>query len=208
MIVLGIDPSLTGLGLCSGPADFDFRWRRVSAVCLGKELRKGAGTAEKLRRVSALAADVCRYAVRERVDRVWIEGQLAKGQAFNVPPLCELIGVIRDRLLNECGLVAELAPQTSVRKLLLGYLPQKDRKAHVIEALKAQNIVLSDGLPPRDGDAYDAIATWNYGLHELFAPCLTGLLGEKPKPAPKPRKTRAKKGQTAGYLDVIAGGAG
>lgn len=205
MIVLGIDPSLTGLGLCSGPSAFDFRWDRVHATCLGRKLKGADSTRARLDRVAALAADVCEYAKSEGVGRVWIEGQIASGRAFNVPQLCELIGVLRHELLQRCGLVAELAPQTSVRKLLLGWLPQKNRKEHVIEALKAQNIVLRDGLPPRDGDAYDAIATWNWGLHELGAPCLTGLLGEKPA-RPKTSRRRKPKNQTAGFMEIIAGG--
>ncbi|MBA2724268.1 MAG: hypothetical protein H0U56_15550 [Methylibium sp.] len=187
MMLLGVDPSLTGCGLVWGPSDFDFQWRRVRGLSLGLDLKR-ATTLQKLRRVEALANDLCEQVRRVRAERVWIEGQLAMGGAFNVPQLCELIGVLRHELLKQCGIVAESAPQSTVRKLVLGWLPQKDRKAAVVGALRAAGIVLDDD------DQYDALTVWNHGLHELGAPCLTGLLGPKPTKPKAPRK-RAAKGQ-------------
>jgi hypothetical protein len=185
-VIAGIDASLTGLGFTWGPSDFDFNWRRVRALSFGYSLPETATTRQKLQRVAQIADDVCTHAGRVGVERVWIEGQLAMGGAYNVPVLCELIGVLRHELMKQCGIVAELAPQTSVRRLLLGWLPPKNRKLAVISSLKSQGILFDDG------DQYDAAALFNWGLHELAAPCLTGLLGPKPAKAKRPTKRKAR----------------
>lgn len=199
-VILGVDTSLTGLGLVAMPLSWDLTFRRVRAITLGYPLPKSASVLQQLRRVEALANDVCAYAQRVNAEHVVLEGQLAHGQAFNVPKLCELIGVVRHELLRQRGIAAELAPLNSVRKLLLGWLPPKDRKAAVVAALKGVGAVFDDG------DQYDAFALCNWKAHELGAPCLTGLLGEKPVKAKKSRK-RAPKLQTASDLLLAAGGA-
>jgi Holliday junction resolvasome RuvABC endonuclease subunit len=188
VIVLGVDSSLTGCGLVAVPGSWDLDWRRVTFASLGRDLPRGATAADRLHRVADLANDVCKFARLTRATHVVLEGQVARGRAFNVPQLCELIGVIRHELLKQCGLVAPLAPQSSVRKLLLGWLPAKERKAHVVEALKAA------GDPFAYDDERDAFAVANWALHELAAPCLTGLLGEKPA---RPKTPRKRKGVVA-----------
>lgn len=168
------------------PLDWDMSWRRVRAITLGYPLPKNASITQQLRRVEALANDVCAYAQRVNAEHVVLEGQLAHGQAFNVPKLCELIGVVRHELLKQRGIAAELAPLSSVRKLLLGWLPPRERKQAVVDALRAA------GASFDDGDQFDAFALCNWKAHELAAPCLSGLLGEKPVRA----KTKRAKHRT------------
>ncbi len=116
-MIVGTDPSFTGLGLVAVPPSWDLDWRRVRAVSLGYGLPTGASARDWLRRTAALADDVCTFVDRVKADRVRIEQQLASGRAFNVPQLSELIGVIRDRVLSRCGIAAELVPQSAARKL-------------------------------------------------------------------------------------------
>ena len=72
--------------------------------------------------------------------------------------------------------------QSSARKTLLGKLPQKDRKQHVIEALKAA------GADFEDGDQFDAFCAMNARLAELGIPHFQELLF--PFDVKKPKRAR------------------
>jgi hypothetical protein len=201
-LIVGLDLSLRGLGMVAVPPAWDLDWKRVRFKSLAYELRGTATPREQVARLEALSRDVVAWCVRRGASQVWIEDQPSYVPANTIHSLkknSELRGVVRVELAR-AGFDAEFIDETSARKLLLGWIPGKDRKACVVEALKAA------GDPFDYDDERDAFTVANWGLHELGAPCLTGLLGEKPVRAKKPRVR--KKSQTAGYLDVIAGGAG
>jgi Holliday junction resolvasome RuvABC endonuclease subunit len=190
-VVLGVDLSLTGLGLVAVPTDWDLRWSRVARATLGMELSKGASARELAMRRRALCDDVARWASRRNVTHVWFEAYPVMGRVFNVDKLAELGGVFKDRLA-EIGLHPEPVSNTTARKLLLGKLPPSDRKAVVVEMLR----LLGAGFD--DPDQADAFAVANYGLSELGAPCITVPLEEVTQVSNRPQKARRKTGGARG----------
>lgn len=173
-VVLGVDLSLTGLGLVAVPVNWDLRWDRVQRQTLGLALPKGASQREYVERRRALCDDVARWASRRSVTHVWVEGYPMGGRLFNIDKLAELGGVLKDRM-HELGLYLEPVPEVTARKLLLGKLPPRDRKAVVVETLRQ----LGAGFD--DADQADAFTVANYGLSELNAPFITIGAPEQPK---------------------------
>jgi hypothetical protein len=169
-IILGIDLSVTGLGLVAVPGDWDLDWRRIRRTTLGIKLSRGASAADHIRRRSALARDVVAWATHVRATHVWIEGYPASGRVFNLAMVAEIGGVARDHLATRLGLYAETAPQSTARKLFLGKLPREDKKAHVVQAIQA---LASPSWTPDECDAFVAA---NFGLSELGFPCAAGVL--------------------------------
>jgi hypothetical protein len=184
--VAGLDLSLTGLGLVVVPSDWDLDFGRVRRTVLHTK-----PNLELVDRIAALAADACEWLAWARNGKpleVWVEGSITGGRMGNsVRSQLKLAGVVEHEIRRQLGVVARTAEQSSARKLLLGYVPPKNRKEHVVEALKL--------LTPTawDGNEYDALTTANYGLHELAAPCLSGLLGERPQTKSKNRRRLASK---------------
>ena len=168
-VVLGLDLSTRGLGMCAVPAGWDLNWRCVRFCTLALPLKRSATPREKLDRMRALALDVRIWATRVGATHVWAESVPTLG--FNLITLAQLRFAVDLELYSEMGLVTLDANQSSVRKFLLGKLPAKNRKACISEALKATDD------PFDDDDQRDAFAVVNWGLSELGAPCMTGLLG-------------------------------
>lgn len=177
----GFDLSLTGTGAVAVPATWDREWRRVERASFGVKLAKGASVREVTRRIDDLALDLCRWILRVGVTHVYVE-DLPTHAAFNIVPLAELRGHFRVVLLRETGLDVEFVNQSNARKILLGKLPQKDRKAHVVEALKAA------GADFDDSDQFDAFAAVNARLEQHGIPHFQELLF--PFDAPKPKRAR------------------
>lgn len=185
-VVLGIDLSLTGTGLVAVPVDWDMKWERVARLSIGMDLPKGASLREHTLRRRALADDVARWASRRNVTHAWVEAAPMGGRApFNVDKIAELGGVVKDRLAELAIFPTPVAEMTA-RKLLLGYVPPRDRKAAVVAALQ------QCGANFRDADQADAFVAANYGLAELGAPFVAlGMVAPE-----KPRKRR-KEGRSA-----------
>jgi len=181
-VVLGIDASLTSMGLVACPTDWDQDWSKVEHVSIGAALTRLATERQRIERMQSLAIDVRVWAVRVGATHVWIE-DLPTGRAFNIPQLAELRGFIRSELMRECRLFVERANQSSARKLFLGKLPQKDRKAAVVAALDCMTDVFGSN---DEKDAF--VSATNWGLHELGAPCIAL---PAPEPVKKPRKKAA-----------------
>lgn len=180
-VVLGIDASLTGTGLVAVPADWDCDWRRVEHVTLGVSLTRLASERERIERMQALALDVRVWAVRVGATHAWIE-DVPSGRAFNIPQLAELRGFIRSELARECRLFVERSNQSSARKLFLGALPQRDRKAAVVETIDRMTNIFDS---TDEKDAFVSAANW--GLSELGATCI--VLPPPPKVA-RPKRTK------------------
>jgi len=168
-MIVGLDLSLTGLGMAAVPPDWDLDWKHVQTHRVSCPLPRNATLRQQTDRLRSLALDCRVFAVRVGATHVWGE-DLPTARAFNLVSLGELRGAVRLELLRECGLDLHFAPQSSVRKFLLGRLPRKDRKAHVVEALKAA------GANFGSDDECDAFAVANWGLSEIGAPCMAGLL--------------------------------
>lgn len=173
-VVLGIDQSPTGLGVCAIPTDWDMDFRNVrSARFDGGKLRKDATAAERIARMSSLAVRVCDFARQCGVTHGWIEGSLSGG-AFNIVPQAKLAGALEVKVYDIMGLALEPAHISTVRKYLLGKLPRSDAKTIVREVVwsldGAKRALLS-------GDEVDAFVIANWGLSELgyagFSACGT-----------------------------------
>lgn len=177
----GIDLSLTGTGTVLVPGPWDLRWHAVERASFGRSLPKSASVREVTHRLRDVTRDVVRWLIRLGATHVFVEDALTHA-AFNIVPLAELRGHFRVELLEQAGLDAVFVNQSSARKKLLGKLPPKDRKAHVIEALKAA------GADFDDGDQFDAFVAVNAGLEDLGIPHLQELL--QPFEVKKPKRAR------------------
>jgi hypothetical protein len=188
--VIGIDLSLTGLGLAAIPGEWDparpSEWARI---------RRQTLTTDKSRplvaRADALSEDVtawllwCGGGSGARL-RVCHEGYPLKGQAFNVDKLCELGGIVKRAIWAHPDLAIELwsAAQSTARKLICGKLPQRDRKAVTITTLRAMaGGVLDDATD----DECDAIVAANCYRRELGLSFVAA-----PPPVEQPRRRGRK----------------
>lgn len=186
-VVLGIDLSLVGLGLCAIPTGWDRDVRLIRSVTLTYPLRKAATTREHVERLRALSMDVRTWAIRMGVTHAFMESY-AYSMATMAHSIGELGGVVRLELLRERNLDVQFANQSSARKFMYGRIPprgltQTQRKAWLLEPLKLM------GAPVEDHNQGDALVVANYGLSELGAPCLAHILGT-PEEKPKAKRIR------------------
>jgi len=170
-VIAALDLSMRGLGMVAGSPSWDLDWRRIRFNTLEYKLRKGASGREEVARLRSLARDVRTWIERVKATEVWAE-DIAAHQGFSVVQLSELRCAVRLEL-DAIGIELRFVPEMTARKTLLGWVP-KNRKAHVVEVLKAQ------GDPFNFDDERDAFTILNHRFHDLGAPCLTALLGEKP----------------------------
>lgn len=172
-VIVGLDLSLSGLGMCAVPASWDLDWRRVRFETLTYELRKDATIREQAARLRSLARDVRTWVIWAGATRIWIEQLPSYVPAKTMHSLkknAALHGVLMLELVDQVGIEPAYVDETTARKFLLGRLPQKDRKAHVVEALKAADD------PFEDDDQRDAFCCANWGLSELGAPAMANML--------------------------------
>lgn len=164
-MIIGIDLSMTGLGLAAVPADWDLVWTRIATERHSEPLRTSSDAA-RIDAMRRLADSVERFCDRHRARHVYIEGYPVSGRVFGLPLLCELGGVVRARLAAE-GLHAETAPLSSARKLLMGKLPRRDVKAMVHATVRSM------GVPAGwSGDEIDAFVAANWGAGERALCCV------------------------------------
>lgn len=200
-MIVALDLSTSGLGMVAGPPSWDLQWKRIRFTTLAYPLRKNATPREQTDRLRALASDVCTWCERMGATEVWAEQQPGYVPSYTLHSYkknAELVGVVRVMLADRLGLHVDFVDETTVRKLLLGWVPAKDRKAHVVEVLKAA------GDPFFDDDQRDGFTVLNWRFHALGAPCLTGLLGEKPA-RPKKKKRSRTLGQAALAIAGVGG---
>jgi hypothetical protein len=177
VVVIGLDLSLTGLGLVAVPGDWGLDFGRVKRDTL--ETRPGEAQVD---RRSALADDVVRWIEWARGKNqadVWIEGSITgRKYANTVRSQLMLAGVVAHELRRRLGIDANFAEQSTARRLLLGRLPPRDRKSYVLVELRKRT-----ATNWRE-DEYDAFVTANYGLRVagLAYYAVAGLL-ERARPA-------------------------
>jgi hypothetical protein len=187
---VGIDTSMTGLGLLAIPGDWGCDLLRVlRAPILSTSPEDGCYPARR----EKLCRDVVEWVGwlqrKPRAElQVFIEGGIAnKTEISTLRSQERIAGAVEDALWRHLGIECRTAEQTTSRKLLLGYVPAKDRKLVVIEAL-------SKLAPDWNHNHYDALTTANWGMYQEQLPHLAALL--PPKPA-KPKGRRSPKGQAA-----------
>lgn len=130
---IGIDASLTALGLCAIPEEFGVSdWHRVFARTV---ITKPGG--EDADRYLHLAKAVASFCAAYNADSVWIE-DLPRGiRSSSVFRLAELAGVIKTEVRRQLGIPVTPVNPSSARKLLLGNLPAKGfSKLVVYEAFR------------------------------------------------------------------------
>jgi Holliday junction resolvasome RuvABC endonuclease subunit len=182
MRIAGLDLSLQGLGAVVVDAKWDLRFDTVERASFGVPLRKDATTREVTDRLRALCLDVRVWLIRMGATHVVAEDLPPHAKGFSMVPLAELRGALRLELLREANLDLQFVNQSRARKILLGKLPPKDRKKHVVEALKAA------GAGFDDADQADAFCTVNAVLDGFEIPHLHNLLWAS---EPKPNRRRA-----------------
>jgi hypothetical protein len=197
-VYLGLDVSLTGLGMVAVPSDWDGEFDNVRHECLGVKLPRNATPRQQIERMLALALDVRIWATRVGATIACYEDSLP-GFAVSGKMLTKLLGFIEKELAQECRLFIEPVNQSTARKHFLGYLPTSgaagkvDRKKVVTAALDAlTDVFVWD-------DEKDAFITVNCrmardpGVHviQLHAPNPNDLAREAAKAAKKPRAKRA-----------------
>ncbi len=188
-VVLGIDLSLVGLGLCAIPTTWGYDRGRIRAVTLSYPLHKGATTREQVKRLHVLSRDVAKFARSVGATHAWMESY-AFSRNTMAHSLGELGGVVRLGLAIACRLDVQFANQGSARKLVYGQCPPRgmsdtERKAWLLEPLLRAGLKLDDH---NQGDAA-VVAMW--GLNALGAPCLDYLVGAPPSQMKRPRRKAA-----------------
>lgn len=185
VVVIGLDLSLTGLGLVAVPGDWGLDFSRVQR----ETLQTGPRAAQVDRR-AMLADDVVRWvdwARGKNQVEVWIEGSITGRQYANtVRSQLMLAGVVAHELRRRLNIDASFAEQSTARRLLLGRLPPRNRKAYVLAELRKRT-----ATQWRE-DEYDAFVTANYGLLQagLAFYAVPGLL-ERARPARRRKLRRA-----------------
>lgn len=171
-LVIGIDPSQTGLGIVAAPLLWGMDWNLVRAKSFGRQLGKNATRPELVELTASIARDV-----RNWVDWIrtaygepmkvcaFMEGFLSKG-AFGHDRVIR-VGSVVEHELRGLGIFCQPAPLASARKLFLGRCPPGAKKL-VDQVLRAQTDVLADG------DQRDAFVIMNWGMSELGGDCLAG----------------------------------
>lgn len=191
LTVVGIDFSLSGLGLCAIPGGWKpsnpDHWHLLTLQTLTTPA--GAPLPE---RADRLGADVVEWILSLNVARknlrICHEGYPLKGGAFNVDKLCELGGIVKRAIWCAKELELELwsAPQSTARKLVCGKLPSKDRKAVSIATIRSKAFGVLDAATPDECDAVIAANLYckHLGLNHVWTP-------EPPK-VKKPSKRRSR----------------
>jgi hypothetical protein len=159
--VMGIDLSQSATAAVCVPADWGLDWSRVERATHVEAGPKNATAALRISALARISNAVAYWAETWKPTHVWIEGYPAGGRIFGLDKLAEVGGVVR-LLVRKGGIVAETAPLSTARKLLLGKLPRRDVKAVVHAAVRSL-----PGCNLSTGDELDAFVAANYGLSEL-----------------------------------------
>lgn len=177
-VTIGIDLSLTGLGICAIPT----RWDPGSRASWATIRRQTFGTKPGdplVARAESMAKDVVAWIQRLWVDeagtfddrfnmekdpKICHEGYPIGGRVYNLDKLCEVGGIVKRAIWLGMHVDVWAAPQSSARKLVCGKLPQRDRKATTLAVLRK----MAHGALDRAGDdECDAIVAANLYRKEL-----------------------------------------
>jgi hypothetical protein len=162
----GIDLSLTGLGLCAIPSDWDPGSREAWASIRRTTLGTKPGL-PLVARADLMAQDVVTWIGRlyeKEAPKVCHEGYPIGGRVFNLDKLCEVGGIVKRALWIGMQLEVWPAAQSTARKLICGKLPQRDRKAATLDVLRR---FAQGALDDATDDECDAIVACNLYRKEL-----------------------------------------
>jgi hypothetical protein len=178
--VVGLDLSLTGLGMVAIPDSWGLDFEQVKRRTLASVPER-----EMVDRIADLASDVVRWvewACEGTTPVVAIEGGIMGAKlARSVRSQNELAGVVKHELRRRLQALATTVEQSSARKTLLGKIPPRDRKAAVIAFLRPRT------RAAWEPDEYDAFVVANYRLRGLGLP---HIYTEPPPKVKKPRRPR------------------
>jgi hypothetical protein len=175
LIVVGLDLSLTSLGLCAVPSDWALDWTRIRCCTLAAPPKARRPMAHRIRDLAIDVEEWIRWA-RGGHDRyeVWAESVPTHG-AFSIVELAKLRGVVEHEILREQGILVREAQQSTIRKLFLGKLPAKERKQAVLTQINR----MAPGVF-EDGDQADAFVVANFGLFSAGATFVALPAPERP----------------------------
>lgn len=173
--IVALDISYSGLGMCGLPLDLvqgtDVTWRRALFATAPKQ----AVTANSRR---ILAQDVRVFVARVAIHIGPVRAVFAENvpnSGFQIVNLAKLHALI-ELELQDLGLELQVANQSTARKFVFGRgtpprgLSDTQKKAWVFEPLRLA------GAPVSNHNEADALVAGMFGLSELGAPCLAGLL--------------------------------
>jgi len=173
-VVLGIDASLTGTGLCVIPAE----WLPSSFVGPNALHRKTIGytiasatSEECVIRLDLITRAVVDFAQRHHVTHAFIE-DYAFGQPNRAQRIGEVGGTIRLELYR-VGLIAQPVSSTSWRKLLIGYAGTPRGFPRGWLKKETFRIVRAAGFDDWGDDEIDALGVANAGRAALDLSALT-----------------------------------
>src|ERR1041384_6249122 len=134
-VVLGLDLSLRGAGMVALPLDWGGDWSRVRRHTAGEGLPKDACEALRIGRNKRIADDVVAFAKLHGCTAALVEQSAFPSRHAHAHSLGELGGVVKHQLAERTGLIVDVVPPSSARKLVLGKVPRKDVKIAVVHAL-------------------------------------------------------------------------
>lgn len=177
--IVGLDLSLTGLGLCCVRTSWALDWGSVVATTLETKPGKPLPV-----RMADLAEDVLtwiRWATEGITYDVWAEA-VPTARAYNIDTLGKLHGVVQHEIYRELGTITKEVSQSDARRLLAGSLPQRG-KGDAIWSIVQQ---IAPGVFADDNQG-DAFVVCNWGLSELGAPFVSVAAPAEPG---KPKRAR------------------
>jgi hypothetical protein len=196
MWTCGIDLSLTGLGLCAIPSDWDpgsrESWASIRRATLGT--KPGLPL---VARADLMAQDVVTWIGRlyvKEAPKVCHEGYPIGGRVFNLDKLCEVGGIVKRALWVAMQIDPWPSPQSTARKLICGKLPQRDRKSATLSVLRQMAFGTLDDATD---DECDAIVATNLHRKELGL-SFAGLVPVEPVKKPSKRRSRTQVGELFG----------
>jgi hypothetical protein len=210
LVTVGLDLSLSGLGVCAIPEAWDPAraedWDRVLLTSF--ESKPGPVMPARMGALAYLVVEWLDELAGEppRPDepppnelRVCYEGYpMGQGKTlYALDKLCELGGVVKDYAYRKLGLELWSAPQMSARKLVCGRCPPRDRKAAAIAAIRSKAFGRLDDARADECDAVIACNLYrqHLGLSHVWTP-------EPPKvKRPSKHRSRTQVG------DLFGGGA-
>lgn len=202
LTVVGIDLSLSGLGVCAIPGAWDpssaEAWARVALTSF--QSKPGAAMPARMNALAQLVVQWIDGLACARADlRICHEGYPLGGKTpFAIDKLIELGGVVKHVIWTTLGLELWSAPEMSARKLVCGKLPQRDRKAAAIGAIRSKAF---GELDTARADECDAVIAANLYCKHLGLPHVW-------TPEPPKEKRPSKRGKRTQVAQLELGRAG
>ncbi len=192
LVTVGLDLSLSGLGACAIPETWDPSraedWRRIARTSF--QSKPGAPMPARMGALAQLVVGwLVELGARRMTLKICHEGYPLGGKTpFAIDKLIELGGVVKHVIFRELQVELWSAPEMTARKLVCGKLPQRERKAAAIAAIRGLALGQLDDARADECDAVIAANLYrkHLGLSYAFTP-------EPPKV--KPASKRGKRTQ-------------